>query len=926
MKSLQKTLILVLCLVVLGEIMHAQEVGFFRTRQSGDWNDNIWEQYNGTVWVYPTYVPNAITSDGILIVRGHEITVSYENLVVDQLRVEGTLTVRPGSKLTVADGTGTDILVDHPDALLRIQGRLINNGQIKINQGGLQIGTVENNGDIEVGGILEFVQGTVTGNDIRFGPIGSLVINSSWYNITEENHFWPTTNGPASIYIQNNAIISGNRIINGTLDIAETLLVKGTLTNTGTVNVSGTLEVEGTYNNDGTTEISGKFLINPTGNVSGNGFVYTGCCSLLEFSGTNFTYNINNGNAFWPGTNEPKNVMVTNNLQVNVNATRATDELYVNFYATLQVTGTLTTHDSSTIRGIFLVPGTYVNNDKVLIGRIFNVDGSFVNNGIAELNSVCEVTGSMINNGTAQVNNIFQFNQGGTVSGNDLIYGPYGVLIFNNALSSYQVNSESPYWPNTNAAPRIVVQGAGGITLNTPHTVTGLLQVEAAVTGANNLLISGTLQMESGGFLDASPVYSGEATLVYNSVDSFYVGSEWVSGTDVGAGIPKHIEVNGILVMPDSPRRCPGNLTIYGELFMNTALGADLSVGGNWHNDGLLFPNFKQVIFNGTTRQTLSGVTTFDFLTIDNPDGVWQEGNCWFCPQLIVGIELNFLSGKLFLGDENCPSILSILGQVKGVSNTSYIVTFQNSYVERYIDGSNSFQFPIGASETSYNPITVELPIQVAGIFRASVDSTMLFQNVDSSYCVQRTWFFLNEAECNVPGKLTVDGDSTFFKLTFQWNANDEGVNFTRNVSSTYDGINEYKNEPATGADPYTVMTIDSILYQPLGQAFIISNAGGLTNTEDLSGGEEPLLLLEQNFPNPVDGSTTIRYTIPESGHVRLSVYDALGREVKQLVNALQPGGTHDAIWNAEGLANGVYFYRLQIGAFVAVKMMTVLK
>ncbi|HPC11877.1 MAG TPA: FlgD immunoglobulin-like domain containing protein, partial [candidate division Zixibacteria bacterium] len=76
---------------------------------------------------------------------------------------------------------------------------------------------------------------------------------------------------------------------------------------------------------------------------------------------------------------------------------------------------------------------------------------------------------------------------------------------------------------------------------------------------------------------------------------------------------------------------------------------------------------------------------------------------------------------------------------------------------------------------------------------------------------------------------------------------------------------------------------------------------------------------LDQNWPNPFNPSTAIGYTLPQSSHVRLVVYDVLGRVVRVLVDAHRPAGAHTAEW--DGLtssgapaASGVYVYRFTAG------------
>ncbi|MAT38756.1 MAG: hypothetical protein CL946_04050 [Ectothiorhodospiraceae bacterium] len=79
---------------------------------------------------------------------------------------------------------------------------------------------------------------------------------------------------------------------------------------------------------------------------------------------------------------------------------------------------------------------------------------------------------------------------------------------------------------------------------------------------------------------------------------------------------------------------------------------------------------------------------------------------------------------------------------------------------------------------------------------------------------------------------------------------------------------------------------------------------------------------LAQNIPNPFNPSTVIRYTIPGSEHVRLTVYDALGREVRTLVDERRPAGQHSVRFDAAGLPSGTYIYKLHTPHYTETKRM----
>lgn len=99
---------------------------------------------------------------------------------------------------------------------------------------------------------------------------------------------------------------------------------------------------------------------------------------------------------------------------------------------------------------------------------------------------------------------------------------------------------------------------------------------------------------------------------------------------------------------------------------------------------------------------------------------------------------------------------------------------------------------------------------------------------------------------------------------------------------------------------------------------------GELTST----GGEglSEAYSLAQNYPNPFYPQTTIRYTLPEAVHVRLRVYDALGRTVDTLVDREQPPGRYEVVFDAASVPSGTYLYEIQAGAFSEARPMVLVR
>jgi hypothetical protein len=97
----------------------------------------------------------------------------------------------------------------------------------------------------------------------------------------------------------------------------------------------------------------------------------------------------------------------------------------------------------------------------------------------------------------------------------------------------------------------------------------------------------------------------------------------------------------------------------------------------------------------------------------------------------------------------------------------------------------------------------------------------------------------------------------------------------------------------------------------------------GITN---LNTGVPKSYELHQNYPNPFNPVTKLRFDIPKSGHVSIVLYDVLGNEAARLVDENMNEGFYETEYNAEHLASGVYFYKLESGSYISVKKMILIK
>ncbi len=357
--------------------------------------------------------------------------------------------------------------------------------------------------------------------------------------------------------------------------------------------------------------------------------------------------------------------------------------------------------------------------------------------------SILEAGFTYTNNGTTTVNGTFQINTNGFAGGtNDFVYGTNASLIFNhNNGSTYgPIDATHKYWPASNGPTNVTVNANSPINLGVSRTVPGTLQTAAGVLFPSaNLTLNGSAQINTGGYFGNSPIYGSSSTLIYNTGTSngaYGRASEWTRETgSLGStpGFPNNLQLinNSTLDYPNtggSPFSTPlgiaGNLiiesgsalymdyngggtksgrltvgknvTIDGNLSLGDANGGDLHIGGNWVRTGTFNPMSRAVFFNGTSPQTITGATTFDYLTINNAAGVTLAS------PVTNNLTLDFANGKITLGNNDLT--IGSAGTITNATSTKYVVTNGSGRLKRTVSGTN-VSFPVGNS--AYNPVTL---------------------------------------------------------------------------------------------------------------------------------------------------------------------------------------------------------------------------
>jgi hypothetical protein len=123
-----------------------------------------------------------------------------------------------------------------------------------------------------------------------------------------------------------------------------------------------------------------------------------------------------------------------------------------------------------------------------------------------------------------------------------------------------------------------------------------------------------------------------------------------------------------------------------------------------------------------------------------------------------------------------------------------------------------------------------------------------------------------------------------------------------------------------------------SLTGRALAQSAVTLQANSVTTIETVNNigtdwkGIPVQYMLEQNFPNPFNPSTTIQYAVPEKSIVRITIYNLIGQQVAILVNEIKDAGYHSVEWNPVKMTSGVYFYELKADKYQNVKKLLLLK
>jgi hypothetical protein len=315
--------------------------------------------------------------------------------------------------------------------------------------------------------------------------------------------------------------------------------------------------------------------------------------------------------------------------------------------------------------------------------------------------------------------------------------------------------------------------GGGTFVFSGTGTISGTLAfnnvaISGGVDFGTGSTVDGCLTIDAGGYVSIvhPPTYGSSSLLKYNTGGIYGRADEWNSTS--GAGYPNNVRISGsttldlgnngtatarqtagnlivdtgsVLTLNNSPNQMTQPLTVGGNVLNNGTItlsslaGGDLNLKGNWTNNGTLTTNSRAVGFIGSTAQSVTGATTFDYLSLNNSAGMTLNNN------ITANQTLTLTSGNIITGSNKV-----VIGSTGSVSRTS-------GYIQGNLDksvgtGTVSKTFEIG-DVTTYAPVNLNIySITTGGDITASTTPgshpNISTSGLQTTKLVNRYWTITN--------------------------------------------------------------------------------------------------------------------------------------------------------------------------------------
>ena len=490
-----------------------------------------------------------------------------------------------------------------------------------------------------------------------------------------------------------------------------------------------------------------------------------------------------------------------------------------------------------------------------------------------------------------------------TVSGSNLtaniaIQAPTGFQVSLSSTSGFasslNLTQSGGKVSNTTIYARFSPTSAGFQSGNISHTSTGATIVNISISGAG-------IQSTTGGVWDVV------GTITLSGTD--YVRHIAISGgkayvTRSGANMTI-IDLNSVTELaPVSFSTYPSCSQGYVAVSGNRAYVALSNLGSNGQLAVVNIDN-NSVLTYIPVGVDPWGVTTYSNQIYVANNNHWTNGD----PATVRVIDMNTNSvvDTILVGiNPNCIAIDPTTGRA-------------------FVTNGNSLSNSVSVINTATNNViaTISVPNQPFGV-AISANCAYVSNYVDSpNGTVEVIDISSNTIIASIPVGRDAIGVAAISGYVFVANSSSNTVSVIDVTSNTVVTTINVGNGP----DGIAVDQTTNKVYVTNQNDKTISIIGrSVTSVKQISQLMPDHFALSQNYPNPMNPSTTISFNLPVKSFVSLKVFDMLGREVASIISQELPAGTYARQWNAGKMSSGVYFYRLQAGSFTQTKRLVLLK
>ncbi len=300
-------------------------------------------------------------------------------------------------------------------------------------------------------------------------------------------------------------------------------------------------------------------------------------------------------------------------------------------------------------------------------------------------------------------------------------------------------------------------------------------------------------------------------------------------------------------------------------------------------------------------------------------------------------VRVNHKITGYFSGNGNDWTQVGQAVDISAIDSYSDFSTFTGTRQGLYVNGIQDCWFDLYIYRDAYTPILAECPANQLGTKRTvlSTDTTVLdniyynnwalyagveFGGSDYQKSPDSVSFVASSANNGGTVEVYIDSIDASTKIA---ECNIAGTGSW----STFKTFSAKLSKPVSGSHDVYLLFTGSVT----GKLFMLQSfnftSTKITDVKNIEGEILPKQYkLEQNFPNPFNPTTQIKYSIPKPGYVSLKVFNILGQNQATLYDGEEKAGNYSITFNGDNLASGVYLYQLKAGSFLQTKKLVLLK